>query len=135
MEMLTVHLKSPKEQKLAKGITVELFETGSFICPVKAYKKWKAATRLGRGGHLAKGSPLLRKEAGENFTGKEFNSTLKELLQEYVDYDKGKITSHSYRAGMATMMAQLGCSDDEIMASGKCYINCQSGYSNQIFFT
>ena len=40
LEYLSVHLKSPKEQKLARGITVELFETGSEICPVVAYKKW-----------------------------------------------------------------------------------------------
>ena len=35
LEFLSVHLKSPKEQKLSKGVKVELFETDSFICPVR----------------------------------------------------------------------------------------------------
>ena len=34
-EFLSVHLKSPKEQKLAKGVKVEVFATGTFICPVR----------------------------------------------------------------------------------------------------
>ena len=37
LEYLSVHLKSPKEQKLSNGVRVEIFETGSFICPVGAY--------------------------------------------------------------------------------------------------
>ena len=34
LEFLSVHLKSAKEQKLSKGVRVELFATDSFICPV-----------------------------------------------------------------------------------------------------
>ena len=34
IEFLSVHLKAPKEEKLNKGVKVELFATDSFICPV-----------------------------------------------------------------------------------------------------
>ena len=37
------------------------------------------------------------------------------LLRPYIDYEKRKILSHSFRAGMASMMASAGYQDHEIM--------------------
>ena len=118
-EYLTVHLKSPKEQKLAKGVTVELFPTENFTCPIKAYKKWRDGSKLIRNNKSYRSRPLVRMESGENFTGKKLNKVLKKLLSPYVDYSKGKVTSHSYRAGLATMMAKCGYSDADIMTTGE----------------
>ena len=36
-----------------------------------------------------------------------------------MDYKKGKILSHSFRAGLATMMAKSGYSDEEVMRTGR----------------
>ena len=73
-------------------------------------------------------------ESGENFTGSTFNKVLKKLLSPYVDYNKGKVTSHSYRAGLATMMAKCGYSDAEIMTTGE-YILAQGGIGMYLLST
>ena len=61
----------------------------------------------------------MRMEDGKNYTGRLFNNHLKKLLSPYLDYDHGRILSHSFRAGLATMMAQCGYTDAEIMTTGK----------------
>ena len=55
-EILIVHLKSSKEQQLSKGINVELFATGGFSCPVKAWKMWRSLARIG----LSAAKPVFR---------------------------------------------------------------------------
>ena len=38
--IIQIRIKSPKENRIGSGITLEIFENESFICPVKAIKKW-----------------------------------------------------------------------------------------------
>ena len=98
VKYLRVHIESPKEQKLSKGITVELFETGSEVCPISAYQKWKQDSKLkGKAGQFDKNKPLIRLESGLNYTGKNLNDDLKKLLSNYLDYDHQRILSHSFR--------------------------------------
>ena len=44
---------------------------------------------------------------------------MKELLSPYIDYSKKKISTHSFRGGMATLLGQLGFADEEIQAMGR----------------
>ena len=99
VKYLRVHIKSPKEQRLSNGITVELFETGSEVCPVTAFLKWQQDSKLSKGkaGQFGKNKPLIRLEEGLNYTGKNLNDDLKKLLSPYMDYDHQKILSHSFR--------------------------------------
>ena len=54
------------------------------------------------------------------YTGKMFNEDLKVLLGSVIDYaEMGKISSHSFRIGITTMLGKLGFSDKEIMAIGR----------------
>ena len=53
------------------------------------------------------------------YTGVGFNTDLKILFRGQVDYYKGKITSHSFCAGLATEMAKLGYADQDIMNIGR----------------
>ena len=106
VKLLRIHLKNPKEQKLAQGVTIELFETGTFLCPVQAYLKWRKVSKLG----LSKAKPVMRLDGGQAYTGRDFNADLKSLLSPHMNYNKGTITAHSFRAGLATLMAQLGYS-------------------------
>ena len=39
-EMLQLRIKAPKEQKVGKDIIVDVYSTGSELCPVRAFKKW-----------------------------------------------------------------------------------------------
>ena len=115
MKLLRIHLRNPKEQKLAQGVTVELFQTGNFLCPVSAFLKWRACSKL----QLSKLKPAMRLESGQNYTGKDFNKDLRLLLAEHVNYNKGTISSHSFRSGLASLMATLGYQDQDIMTIGR----------------
>ena len=49
-----------------------------------------------------------------------FNKDLKKLLESVIDYrSMGKISSHSFRIGITTMLGKLGFSDNDIMAIGR----------------
>ena len=63
--------------------------------------------------------PFFRDLGGRGYTGRAFNNDLQELLTGQVDYSLGSITSHSFRAGLATEMARVGYSDADIMAVGR----------------
>ena len=43
--------------------------------------------------------PVFKWESEANMTPKEFNSYLKSLLKDSINYEDGKITSHSFKAG------------------------------------
>ena len=64
--------------------------------------------------------PAFRTEDGKAYTGKLFNEDLKALLGSVIDYTTmGKISSHSFRIGIATMLGKLGFLDQDIMAIGR----------------
>ena len=113
--VLQVFLKSPKERRLKLGIQVDLFSTGSYICPVEAYLKYKQSL----GGEVELKSPVFVTCTRSGYTGANFNSDIKQLLQGRLDYSRVKITSHSFRAGLATEMGKLGYKDDEIQSIGR----------------
>ena len=114
-EVLQVYLKSPKEARLSDGVMVDLFATSSFFCPVAAYQKYLSSLPFSPPAN----SPVFRTSSGAGYTGSSFNVDLKNLLKGQVDYTKGKITSHSFRAGLATEMAKLGYTDQDIMNIGR----------------
>jgi hypothetical protein len=115
VRLLRIHLRNPKEQKLAQGVTVELFQTGNFLCPVAAFLKWRNCSKL----QLSKLKPAIRLETGQNYTGRDFNKDLRLMMSQHVDYNKGTISSHSFRGGLASLMASLGYPDHEIMTIGR----------------
>jgi hypothetical protein len=47
------------------------------------------------------------------------NQYMGKLLGPYTDTDIGKFTTHSFRIGLATELARLGCSDEEIKQAGR----------------
>ncbi len=113
-EVIVVKLKWPKESRAGKEVDVEVFETGSEICPVKAIKKWWAYSGKGE-----KGLPAFRTENGKAWTGKKFNERLHQLLGKHFDYKTGSITSHSFRSGVTTTLGQAGFSDGDLKQVGR----------------
>ena len=114
-KVVKVYLKSPKERRLKMGVAVDVFPADSFLCPVEAFHKYLLS--LGR--PLPPSGPVFLTGKRSGYTGAAFNKDLRELLKGVVDYDKGKITSHSFRAGLATEMGRLGYKDDEIKSIGR----------------
>ena len=132
-EFLIIHLKSPKEASLKGGVNVELFTTGDFSCPVSAWKKWRALVKRG----LDSSKPVFRFESGRCLNGATFNKELKSFLGSYIDYDKRRFLSHSFRAGRASMMASAGYRDEEIIRQGRWNSNafkvyCKTGRANRL---
>ena len=103
-DILRVHLKCPKEDKLRKGVMVELFGTGTVTCPIAAWRKYHAVSKVAG----SRVGPLFRLHTGECYTGNQFNKDVKNMLGQHVDYNERKYLSHSFRAGLANMMAAAG---------------------------
>ena len=52
-------------------------------------------------------------------TGRMINNLLKSYLEEKAVYLGGKISSHSFRAGLVTAMARAGCDEAVIKQMGR----------------
>ena len=114
IKILQIRLKSPKEDRIGVGKIIDIYQSEGPICPIKAFERWDALRTWRH-----KKSPLFRLKDGSCLTGRKLNSLMKIFLKPHLDYKKGMFTSHSFRAGMATLMGTLGFSDEEIMAMGR----------------
>jgi hypothetical protein len=111
---LQFRIKAPKEDRLGKTSIVDIYESKSDICPVRAFTKWQE-----RQPPCQHGQPLFRWSTGEPLTGAQLNQILKERLAGFIDGAETLFTSHSFRTGAASMMGNLGYSDTDIMAMGR----------------
>ena len=112
-EMLQLRIKALKEQKVGKDIIVDVYSTGSELCPVRAFKKWDSYRTK------SEDQPLFRFGSGVPLTGKKFNEIVRSCLKDEVEGMESLFSSHSFRAGAASMMAAIGYSDDDIKAVGR----------------
>lgn len=114
MKVLEVTVKSPKESRVGKDVIVDVFEAPGSLCPLKAFSRWahKSSTYNLPG-------PLFRDDDGTPLTGRKFNTHLRSLLCKVFDYKKEKITSHSFRGGLASLLAASGVSIAELKQAGR----------------
>ena len=113
-QVLLIWLKWPKEDKIGKGVEVEVFETNSEICQVKALKKWWMSTK-----DREKDKPAFRRPDGRALTGRRLNRVLAELLGKHFDYDEGSISAHSFRSGITSTLGRLGFCDEDLKSVGR----------------
>ena len=107
VRFLTVRLKSTKTcRRMEKGITIEIFEVGGKICPVRAWKRYKAMTK----GEKEAGMPCFRTEDGFSYSHSAMNRDLRKIFEGRIQY--GKMTGHSFRIGLASLLAENGYSDE-----------------------
>jgi len=111
---LQFKIKAPKEDKLGRSTIVDVFQSREDICPVAAFKKWRAL-----GPPFEVGQPAFRWENGTPLTSRKLNSILKDRLTGYLEGAEELYTTHSFRTGAASMMGTLGFSDEDIKAIGK----------------
>ena len=110
---LEVTLKCPKENKDGKPTIVDVFESGGALCPVAAFKKWTGQRTP------EEGLPLFRDETGTPVTARKFNTYLKTMLGDQAGKRGGTLTSHSFRAGITTIMGTMGYDDEDIKLVGR----------------
>ena len=106
-------IKAPKENRAGTSEIVDVYETKSGICPIRAFRKWDSQREK------EVGQPIFRFKDGTPLTGRKFNEILRERLRGLVPDVDTLISSHSFRAGAASMMAALGYSDEDIKAVGR----------------
>ena len=100
--VLQFSIKHPKEDKMGRVVMVDVYETGGPTCPAKAFCQWfdrrdKTTNKV-----------LFRKNDGTRTADPRFNAHLRMLLSPHIDYGKGKITAHSFRSGIPSLLGQLG---------------------------
>ena len=113
-KILQLKLKSPKEDRIGKEVIIDIYASHGLLCPVKAYEKW-----LRTKPPADSESPAFRDEHGTPLTGRKLNKILKRCLEKHIDYKSGFVSSHSFRAGIASLMGTLGYSDSQIKAVGR----------------
>ena len=112
--VLELTIKAPKETKACRDVVVDIFEVEGPLCPVKAFNRWATKSSTSN-----KPGPVFRDESGVPLTGRKLNFYLKKFLENTIDYNKEKITSHSFRSGLATLIGSKGMSIEEIKIAGR----------------
>jgi hypothetical protein len=117
--VVQVKVKAPKESKNGASVIVDIYQTDTDICPVRAVQKWSEATQ-GMAGDM----PAFRFDSGVPLTGTKLNQLLREWLGDSVP----GISTHSFRIGAASMMGKLGFSDKDVKAVGRWGSRAFEGY-------
>ena len=116
---ISIVIKEPKELKThGSRVSLELFQTNDFMCPCQAYDKYTDYVQLKKVRQLTKTEPLFML-SNLGYTRNMFNKDIKSALSSVIDYSKGKLSSHSFRSGLATAMARAGFTEEEIMVVGR----------------
>ena len=116
LKVLTIHIKSPKIDRIGAGDNIEVFQLDNFMCPVKAMESYRQVSKV-------KGEPempVFRLNSGECLTGKGMNRRLDNLTQGLEKLVPGGVVkSHSFRAGVASEMARRGHNSEDIKGVGR----------------
>ena len=114
VSVLVICLRNTKEmQSDRKHTMVEMFQNGLYNDPVSSYLAWK---RIYQG---QPDQPLVSLR-GRGLTRSQLNSMIRELLDPVMEYGPGEaVLSHSFRAGLATSLARVGASEEEIKRQGR----------------
>ena len=112
--IIQVKIKSPKTDRIGVDTIIDVYESKGPLCPIIDFFKWKQIAS-----HLSNSTPAFRDETGRPLTGASFNNSLKLYLGKYINYKTSRITSHSFRAGMASLLGTLGYTDEDIQAAGR----------------
>jgi hypothetical protein len=107
-------LKAPKEDRKGKSTIVDVFATEGPFCPFRAFKKWKEVN-----GHWPAHQPAFRWDDGRPLTQNQFRKIMGERLEGFVENPEDIFCTHSFRIGVASMLGELGYSDNDIKAVGR----------------
>ena len=113
---LSIHVKSPKVDRVGAGDNIEVYQLDNFMCPIAAMGKYREMNKLGENPDM----PVFRLESGMCFTGQDMNNRLVELTGQLESVVPGGVVrSHSFRSGVASHMARAGYSEEQLKAVGR----------------
>lgn len=111
-ESIQLRLKMPKEVHDSRAVIIDIFATGTGICPVAAAKKWAVTAR-----NQEEGMPAFLLKSGKPLTTNRLNHIIKERFLGYLE--SHNLTVHSFRTGAASGLAAHGASTDDIKNIGR----------------
>ncbi len=119
-DAVAVWIRNPKVYKEG-GDIVEVWsvEEDTQLDPIKALKTFLTFRNSCHG--PAKDVPVFLHQDGSQFTKAEMNRDLKMLLAQYpaLSTSQDKFSGHSFRAGIANMLASRGFSEQQIKSWGR----------------
>lgn len=121
--VLQLNIKAPKENRNGKAVIIDLFQNGGECCPIKAFQAWQ---KLNPPAQI--GKPMFRFANGAPFTQEKMNKILKICMQHNVPEGAGYYSGHSFRAGIPSMLGQLGYSDEDVRTVGRWSSNSHEHY-------
>lgn len=121
--VLHINVKAPKENRQGKAVIIDIFQNNGDCCPTKAFKAWQNLNPPKQ-----KGKPMFRFANGAPFTQDKMNKILKACMQHNVPEGAGHYSGHSFRAGIPSMLGQLGYSDEIIKTVGRWSSNSHEHY-------
>lgn len=125
LRTISVHVKSPKVDKIGAGDNIQVFQLSNFMCPIKAMDSYKAETKI----RVEPDMPVFRLESGVCLTGAEVNRRLAILTSEVSNLvPGGVISSHSFRSGVPSEMARAGKDVAAIQAVGRWQSDAYKSY-------
>ena len=111
---LRIKIKSEKTNKSHKATMIDLYETNSGNCPIRAYQKY-----LRLASYLEDDLPAFRTSNGNALTGRQLNKFLNEELNPHFNSTNGSFSSHSFRIGLCSILGHNGLNDEQLKAAGR----------------
>ena len=84
---------------------MEIYQVDGPLCPVAAWKKYRSMTRQDDAE-----LPAFRTEEGWGYSHANMNKDLRAVFHGRVEY--GAVSGHSFRIGLASLLAECGYSDE-----------------------
>jgi len=112
---ILVHVKTSKCNKSGEFVDIFGYE-GEGICPVKAVKKLKETLS-----NIDPNTPVFMFNSGMGLTLKNFNDTVRSLLEPHLGLVSKQISGHSFRAAIPAVLAKYPdiSNSTEIMGWGR----------------
>ena len=116
-KVVKVWIRSPKKCT-PTGDVIEIFSVpDAALDPVKAINHYKDLRTRRHG--VDSSIPFFLEEDGRILTKQKFNKLLHGLMDGFLTDDRDKLTGHSFRSGLATLMEAAGFSEEDIKAWGR----------------
>ena len=128
---LEIKLLKPKEFREGRshGVNIELFEVPQALwCPFSAMAAFRKDNKLGE----EPGMPVFRWESGRCLTGRALNAFIKLACADLSEYpDNAFLGTHSFRAGIASILGSLGVDEKKIQSVGRWASNAWLIYAKE----
>ena len=109
---IRILIKSPKEDRIGRDMSLEIFGNDTFLCPVRAINRY--LYEINKKNKNASDNPFFLSKGSKGYTGREFNTMLSLLTNEDTENSSSTIRSHSLRAGVPSELAKRGADPYQI---------------------